>query len=253
MAAKDRNLLIVLVGVLLLVVCYFFVYRPKMTENQTLTSENHTLSARLDELNGMIDQESFYEGEITRIENGIKQELTKFPSALQYENGIMDVVDLEHFANAEIPSLTVGEPEYVSVGADASADTASSDGSETAGSSASAAAAQYSLYGVTTDIVYSASYTDTKSLIDMISDDQNKRCMRSFSATYDASTGLLSGAIEFVSYYIDGQDDKPYVQADIPAQSHGVDNIFGTIEYAAPEADGAEAPAEAAPDAGMQE
>jgi hypothetical protein len=250
MAAKDRNLLIVLVGVLLLVACYFFVYRPKMTENQTLTSENYTLSARLDELNSMTEQESFYREEITRIENGIKQELTKFPSALQYENGIMDVVDLEHFANAKISSLTVGEPAYVSAGAE----DPSEDGSETAaGSTASAAANQYSLYGVTTDIVYSASYTDTKTLIGMIADEQNKRCMRSFTATYDASTGLLSGAIEFVSYYIDGQDDKPYVQADIPAMSHGVDNIFGTIEYAAPEADGAEAPAEAAPDAGMQE
>jgi hypothetical protein len=106
---------------------------------------------------------------------------------------------------------------------------------------------------VTTDIVYSASYTDTKSLISMIADDQNKRCMSSFTATYDASTGLLSGAIEFVSYYIDGQDDKPYVQADIPAMSHGVDNIFGTIEYAAPETEGAEAPAETTLDAGTRE
>jgi hypothetical protein len=228
MAAKDRNLLIVLLGVLLLVACFFGIYRPKIAENQTISAENQTLSARLDELNGMIEQQSFYEEEITRIENGIKQELAAFPSGLQYENGIMDVVSLEHFTNTEVPSLTVGEPAYVSVNGDASAD---SDSAADGAAVSSSAANQYSLYAVTTSITYSSSYSDTKSLIDMIAQNQDKRSMRSFSATYDATTGLLTGAIEFESYFIDGQDGKAYVPADIPSMSHGVDNIFGTIEY----------------------
>jgi hypothetical protein len=231
MTEKDRNLLIVLLGVLLLVGSFFGIYRPKISENQTISAENQTLSARLDELNGLIEQQSFYEEEITRVQNGIKQELSGFPSALLYENGIMDVVSLEHFTNSEISSLTVGEPEYVSVNGDAAAGSSdSAEDGETAAAS-SAAANQYSLYEISTSINYSSTYSQAKSLIDQIVQSQDKQCIRSFSATYDASTGLLTGVIEFDSYFIDGQEQKAYVPADIPSMTHGVDNIFGTIEY----------------------
>jgi hypothetical protein len=233
MSAKERNLLIVLLGVLLLIACYFLVYKPKSEENSTLYAENQSLSARLDELKAMIEQESFYNSEISRIDAEVKLELTEFPSRLQVENGIMDVVDMENFNNTTVPTLTVGTPAYVSVGESADASAENVEGSADTGV-ASAAAAQYSLYDVTTNIVFSASYTDTKSLINMIVDDDDKRCMRSFSATFDSTTGQLSGSISFDSYYIDGQDDKAYVPADIPSISHGIDNIFGTIEYSEP-------------------
>jgi hypothetical protein len=239
MAEKDRNLLIVLLGVLLLIGCFFGIYRPKISENQTISAENQTLSARLDELNGLIEQQSFYEDEITRIENGIKQELAAFPSGLQYENGIMDVVSLEHFTNTEVSSLTVGEPEYVSVNGDAAAGSSDSTDDGEATTVSSAAANQYSLYEVSNSINYSSTYSETKSLINQIEQNQDKRCIRSFSATYDASTGLLTGVIEFDSYFIDGQEQKAYVPADIPSMTHGVDNIFGTIEYS--DGDGEEA------------
>lgn len=230
MSAKERNLLIVLAGVLLLILSYFFVYKPKIEENQTIMAENDTLSARVTELKSLIENQPFYEGEIARIDADVKKMLTDYPSWLMYENGIMDVVDLEHFTNTEISTLTVGVPMYVSIGATVS-ENASAEAADTTDTTAvSAAASKYQLFDVQTNVVYSSSYEDTKNLINMIAQADDKRSIQNFSATYDATTGLLTGTIDFDSYFIVGQDEKAYVPANIPPLTHGVDNIFGTIE-----------------------
>jgi hypothetical protein len=69
-----------------------------------------------------------------------------------------------------------------------------------------------------------------KNMLNRIVSVQDKRSISSFSATFDNSTGEITGTLNFESYFIYGQE-KDYEPADIPNIKHGTDNIFGSVDY----------------------
>ncbi len=228
-SSRDKKILIVFVGLIAAVLSYFLVLSPTLEDNAALESENAQLSAHLSELKEMVTREEEYVSETERMNREVEQILSEFPSYLQTENGIMDVVELEDETGAQVPSLTIADPVLVeiTVASDAAQETDSTDSaSETATASA---ASQYSLYDVNTNLSYTSSYAGMKQLIDLIVSDDNKRSVSTFSATFDNSTGEITGAVSFESFFIFGQD-KDYVPADIPTMDHGTQNIFGSVD-----------------------
>ena len=57
------------------------------------------------------------------------------------------------------------------------------------------------------------------------------------NASYDTSTGNLTGTIIVNMFSMTGTDNS-YSEPDAGAVAYGTDNIFGTIEQAAPDTDG---------------
>jgi hypothetical protein len=139
------------------------------------------------------------------------------------ENEIMNVVDSEGVSNADIASVTVGDPTMVDV---ASSTTSELSGDE-ATTVASSAAQQYSLFDMNTSISYTASYEGMKQLINFVAGDKDKHSVSTFTATLDNSTGYITGVMDYDAYFIFGQD-KDYVSPDIPNFEHGTENIFGS-------------------------
>lgn len=227
-SSRDIKILIVFIGLIAVALSWFLVLSPTLDENEAMEAQNATLSTRLADLRTKVAREDEYRSETERMEQELAQILSDFPSYLQTENGIMDVVELENKTGAEVPSLTVADPVLIEItAASASTDTDStSDASETVTASA---ASQYALYDVNTNLSYTASYAGIKQLINLIVKNDDKRSISTFSATFDNSTGEITGAVSFESYFIFGQD-KDYEPADIPSIDHGTQNIFGSVD-----------------------
>jgi CHASE3 domain sensor protein len=225
-SSKDSKILVILVGILAVVAVYFFVYKPTLEKNTALESENSTLSQRVDYLKSLVAKEEEYRSETDRMNAEVSQMLVDFPSYLMIENEIMNVVDSEGVSNADIASVTVGDPTLV----DVASNTTSELSGEEATTVASSAAEQYSLFDMNTSISYTASYEGMKQLINFVAGDKDKHSVSTFTATLDNSTGYITGVMDYDAYFIFGQD-KDYVSPDIPNIEHGTENIFGsTIE-----------------------
>jgi hypothetical protein len=222
-SSKECKLLVVLVGILAVVAVYFAVYKPTMEKNTALESENATLSQKVDYLKSLVAKEEEYRSETERMNAEVAQMLVDFPSYLMIENEIMNVVDSEGVSNADIASVTVGDPALIDIAGSTTSESAG-DGTTTVTSSA---AQQYSLFDMNTSISYTASYEGMKQLINFVAGDKDKHSVSTFTATLDNSTGYITGVMDYDAYFIYGQD-KDYVSPDIPSINHGTENIFGS-------------------------
>jgi hypothetical protein len=223
-SSKECKLLVVLVGILAVVAVYFAVYKPTMEKNTALESENATLSQKVDYLKSLVAKEEEYRSETERMNAEVAQMLVDFPSYLMIENEIMNVVDSEGVSNADIASVTVGDPALVDIAGGTASDGTTAEATTTV---ASSAAQQYSLFDMNTSISYTASYEGMKQLINFVAGDKDKHSVSTFTATLDNSTGYITGVMDYDAYFIYGQD-KDYVSPDIPSINHGTENIFGS-------------------------
>ena len=242
MSSKDKKLLIVLAGILFLALSYFTMYRGNVTKAENLRAENATLSARVSELEAVQDKCPQYEADMETMNAEIDRIIDQFPVYLREENNIMDVVHLEDEANVFVSSLTIANAVIVdtsaaSQGTDASADAADPDAAEdaaaadTAGTTDAAVTADigfYQLFDIVSNVVFDADYDGMKDMVSFIAGADDPMSVEQISMTFNSANGLLSGTMDFNTYYLFGQD-KAYVPAEIPAIPHGVDNIFGQM------------------------
>lgn len=245
MSSKDKKLLIMLVGILFMALSYFTMYRGNVTKAENLRAENVTLSARVSELEAVQDKCPQYESDMETMNAEIDRIIDQFPVYLREENNIMDVVHLEDEANVFVSSLTIANPVIVdtsaaSQGTDASADAAETDAAadaagdasaDTAGTTDAAVTADvglYKLFDIVSTVVFDADYDGMKDMVSFIAGADDPMSVEQISMTFNTANGLLSGTMDFNTYYLFGQD-KAYVPAEIPAIPHGVDNIFGQM------------------------
>ncbi len=251
MSSKDKKLLIMLAGILLMVLSYFTMYRRDVDKAETLQAENVILSARVSELEAVQDKCPQYEADMVTMNAAIDQIIDQFPVYLSEENSIMDVVQLENETKAFISSLTIADAAVVDTSAasqgtgtaavpaaDTTEDTTLEDidetSEETAGTtyttttSVAENAAIYSLYDIVQTVVFDTDYDGMKNMVSFIAEAENPMSIEQIGMTFNRTSGMLSGTMEFNSYYLTGQD-KSYVPADIPEILHGVDNIFGQM------------------------
>lgn len=241
MSSKDKKLLIMLVGILFMALSYFTMYRGNVTKAENLRAENVTLGARVSELEAVQDKCPQYESDMETMNAGIEQIIDQFPVYLREENNIMDVVHLEDEANVFVSSLTIADPVIVdtstaSQGTDASADAAEPDAAgdasaDTAGTTDAAVSADvglYKLFDIVSTVIFDADYDGMKDMVSFIAGADDPMSVEQISMTFNSANGLLSGTMDFNTYYLFGQD-KAYVPAEIPAIPHGVDNIFGQM------------------------
>lgn len=246
MSSKDKKLLIMLVGILFMALSYFTMYRGNVTKAEALRAENNTLRTRVSELEAVQDKCPQYETDMETMNAEIDKIIDQFPVYLKEENNIMDVVDMEDAANVFVSSLTIADPVIVdtsaaSQGTDASTDTAGTDAAadttadaaaadpaETPDSTVTADVGFYQLFDIVSSVVFDADYDGMKDMVSFVAGAQNPMSIEQISMTFNSANGLLSGTMDYNSYYLFGQD-KAYVPADIPTFPHGVDNIFGSM------------------------
>ena len=253
---RDKKILIVFVGILIFALVYYFPIRSYTEDAEKLNTENVGLTAKLAELEAKVARESEIKAETTNYEADTLALVAKFPSFLQVENEIMDIVGLEKELKIEVPLITVNTPVEMKASdtpevAEAPAapqEVATEEAPEEASTTeapvadetevAPAVANKYKLYDMSTNINYKGGYDSLKKFLDKIAKSTDKKSINSVSLTFDNKTGNLDGNIVYDSYFLAGSD-RPYEEIITKTIRHGTKNIFGTVDTSKANSDGA--------------
>lgn len=253
---RDKKILIVFVGILIFALVYYFPIRSYTEDAEKLNTENVGLTAKLAELEAKVARESEIKAETTNYEADTLALVAKFPSFLQVENEIMDIVGLEKELKIEVPLITVNTPVEVKGSDTPEAETTQAPPQEVATEEAPeeastteapmadetevapAAANKYKLYDMSTNINYKGGYDSLKKFLDKIAKSTDKKSINSVSLTFDNKTGNLDGNIVYDSYFLAGSD-RPYEEIITKTIRHGTKNIFGTVDTSKANSDGA--------------
>ena len=257
---RDKKILIVFVGILIFALVYYFPIRSYTEDAEKLNTENVGLTAKLAELEAKVARESEIKAETTNYEADTLALVAKFPSFLQVENEIMDIVGLEKELKVEVPLITVNTPVEMKGSDTPEAETtqappqevATEEAPEASPEEASATEApvadetgvapavanKYKLYDMSTNINYKGGYDSLKKFLDKIAKSTDKKSINSVSLTFDNKTGNLDGNIVYDSYFLAGSD-RPYEEIITKTIRHGTKNIFGTVDTSKANSDGA--------------
>ena len=257
---RDKKILIVFVGILIFALVYYFPIRSYTEDAEKLNTENVGLTAKLAELEAKVARESEIKAETTNYEADTLALVAKFPSFLQVENEIMDIVGLEKELKVEVPLITVNTPVEMKSSDTPEAETTQAPPQEVATEEAPeaspeeastteapvadetgvapAVANKYKLYDMSTNINYKGGYDSLKKFLDKIAKSTDKKSINSVSLTFDNKTGNLDGNIVYDSYFLAGSD-RPYEEIITKTIRHGTKNIFGTVDTSKANSDGA--------------
>ncbi len=266
MSTRDKKLLIILAGVAVLALTYFFVFSPQADKREQLQLENTDLKSQYSQLSTLAAKADQYTKDTQDMSDAMQIVYDNFPSYLQIENGIMDAVAIEKSTNTTITELTVADPVAIDVTAaqsdstdgssDSSSDSSdststtdssSSDSSTTDGSNGTAdtesgtdngssgsnanmrsSVSGYQLYDVNSVMAFTTEYHGLKAMLQQVIGSTDKKTISSLSVNFDDSKGELTGELNVDSYFLYGLD-KPYEAPVIPSVPHGTDNLFGTL------------------------
>lgn len=255
---RDKKILIVFVGILIFALVYYFPIRSYTEDAEKLNTENVGLTAKLAELEAKVARESEIKAETTNYEADTLALVAKFPSFLQVENEIMDIVGLEKELKVEVPLITVNTPvemkssdtpeAQTTEATEAPQEVATEEAPEADSTTeapaadetgvAPAVANKYKLYDMSTNINYKGGYDSLKKFLDKIVKSTDKKSINSVSLTFDNKTGNLDGNIVYDSYFLAGSD-RPYEEIITKTIRHGTKNIFGTVDTSKANSDGA--------------
>ena len=247
MSTRDKKIIIVLVGAVLLALSYFLVFQQAQEKKTQLESENATLKQKYDELSILATKVEDYKNEIVTMNDEIEKTLTHYPSYLQIEDTIMDVVSLEQETKSRVSNLSVATPTAIDINTGAAVDenaaattttddSTTTDGTTTDGTTTTdqTAATQntiqplYQLYGVESTVVFEANNKGLKKLIELVAGADNRQKVASLTVAFNESNGKLDGTLVYDAYFLYGID-KAYESPYIPSMPHGTKNVFGTV------------------------
>lgn len=205
---RDKGLLLGLLGFIIAVASYLWIFNPATLKHQELETELTALKAHEAELQKLVDNYDFYKEQIVVLTERRDELVERFPAEIKPENEIMYAVELEDLLEVQFSALNYGAPlEIVPA-------------TKNAG-----------LMAYNTPLVgnYIATYRGLKDIILHTAEQKDRMVVDTVTASYDGITGNLIGNVTINMYAVSGTEklyEKPYV----PAMNMGIDNIFGTFE-----------------------
>lgn len=266
-STRDKKILLMFLGVLLLVLSYFFVYRGQMEEAAVIEGENVSLQTRLNELLEMAQNKDFYEQETMEMQNKIQEYCQEFPADVRPEDGIVLAQSMETVMDMKISNVGLGEKEFISSldgktdeeRADEYEQTLMEQGAavteeqiaeieETQGVSRDEAILQQSkeivgdatldyidgifspvLYRTQDTIQFVSTYDSLKRSVKFLASQDGRMTLNNVNASFDSTTGNLTGTMTINVFSMTGTANT-YNKPDAGKVPYGTDNIFGTIE-----------------------
>lgn len=218
MKRKDVQLLLIVLGILIAVLSWQFIYNPNIEEAELLAAENETLQATVTELETLEANRSTYETETVNMKNDALDIIDKFPAAFLMEDEIMYLYNMEGVvqnqvvipnigfgAQNEVPytgNLTVGEYQLTDEG--------------------------IKMMTAQDNITFTTTYTGLKNIVKYVYEIPGRKSISSVSLTAGAD-GYLTGTMSVDFYALFGTE-KLYTPLDIKGVPLGKSNIFGVLD-----------------------
>jgi len=201
---KDLNLIFVVLGVVLLAVSYFVVFKSFSEKTETMKKEISALNPRLNELRAHESSRQHYLDGMEDVRASIAERTLGFDTHMRPEDWIMYAVRMISRTNCSVESISVNASEELDPvrGLTLVQDTGEYRDVE-----------KFPVLA-TAEIACTFSYEQLKQILDYIYIDSRKASLVSMTATYDSSTGQLNGSAVINKLILTSPDD-PYIETDV--------------------------------------
>lgn len=237
---RDKQILLIFLGVVLIFVAYYFVFLPNQEKINAIALENQALEQKVLEMEQLDAQKEHFKSEISRMTEEMNVIYDDFQVDFRSEDAFMLGRGMEENAdNTWVTAIGIENPEVIYDPMAASVEQPTGDTTSvaaTGGDTATAAVgtadgdfARPVLYTKRIEISQSCTSQGLKDLITYITENTDKMSIDSLSVSYDITTGILNGTTNVSVYLLQGTE-KAYTPWVIPNVSTGTSNIFGTIE-----------------------
>ena len=263
---RDKKILLMFIGILVFFVGWYFGYRPQMEKVDQIEDLNGALEEQLQDLLELAENKDFYVSETASIKDKISEYISEFPADVRPEDGIVLANKMENELGFQITNVGVGEKEFVAsidgsseeelaqsqdptMSEQANAQTqeqidniegTDSQAEENLQNASDAAVADQSsdsqvpvLYRTQVTLQFNGAYAGLKKAVLYVADQSGRMTLDNVNASYDISTGNLTGTIIVNIFSMTGTD-RTYTEPDAGSVAYGTDNIFGTVEQNAP-------------------
>lgn len=263
---RDKKILLMFIGILVFFVGWYFGYRPQMEKADQIEDLNGALEEQLQDLLELAANKDFYVSETASIKDKISEYISEFPADVRPEDGIVLANKMENELGFQITNVGVGEKEFVaSLDGSAEEDLAQSQdqtmseqantqtqeqidniegtdsqAEENLQNASDAAVADQSsdsqvpvLYRTQVTLQFNGTYAGLKKAVLYVADQSGRMTLDNVNASYDTSTGNLTGTI-IVNIFSMSGTERTYTEPDAGSVAYGTDNIFGTVEQNAP-------------------
>lgn len=253
---REKRILLMLFGVLLLVASYLFVFRPQMESATEISDQNTTLDARLNQLLGMAAKKEYYQRKTEEMQQEIDSYCAKFPADIKEEDGIVLAQNIEKFSGVSIETVGTGVRQMISE--DGTIDDSQDSGNQQTLSEQDNAATKEqvdqiegnteastetgqtqsadalvedtpTLYRTQDTLEYTGTYANLKKAVLYINSQTGRMTVDNITMTFDSATGGLTGTITVNIYSMSGIGTT-YQEPDAGTSVYGKKNLFGTLE-----------------------
>ncbi len=261
---RDKKLLLMFSGVAVFGLGWFFGYRPQMEEAANLEAANKPLEERLSNLLELAGNRDFYISETENAQNKINEYVSKFPSDVKEENGIVLAQNIENSLGMQISNVGIATKEFVASidgsteeeiaeqnetmseqansqtreqideieGTDSKAAEELQNASDIAAAQADSTSQTPVLYRTQDTLEFTGTYANLKDVVAYLAEQTGRLTVDNMNASYDTSTGYLTGSIVVNMFSMTGTGNT-YTEPDAGQVAYGTSNLFGTLEKAA--------------------
>ncbi len=208
---REKKLLLILGGLILIFLVYRLLFVPLQNDNESLKSEAGQLEAQVEQMRGMVANQSSYESQTKEMKEEMDLVFDGIPSNLTAEDEILYAYNMEKQYDLTVTSLSMPDALL--------AYTMNADGNNVQDSGKL-------LYKVPMAIACDISYEGIKDYLRNLENEKYSKSIENISLTYNSETGRLSGTLTVNMYYLFG-NDRAYTPQTIDGVSIGTDNIFG--------------------------
>lgn len=233
LSASEISLILYALSVVIVVVAYFAVFNPKMTEAKDIEAQNVGLQTTVSGLESMVAREAEVIAETAAYRQEVQDIIAKYPINVPTEKVIKIIQDMQDINGVDVsafsvqPGNVVGSVSNVTV-TDINA-SAAAEGTEEGGEAPAAAPAATGVgYYTLVNVSYEAAYDSFKDMVWYMAGLEDRTTIPVISASCNSETGLIKGSVTFRMYYLSGTG-KTYKAPELEPQDTGVTNIFGNI------------------------
>ena len=260
---RDKKLLLMFSGVAVFGLGWFFGYRPQMEEAANIEAANKPLEERLSNLLELAGNRDFYISETENVQNKFNEYVSKFPSDVKEENGIVLAQNIENSLGMQISNVGIATKEFVASidgsteeeiaeqnetmseqansqtreqideieGTDSKAAEELQNASDIAAAQADSTSQTPVLYRTQDTLEFTGTYANLKDVVAYLAEQTGRLTVDNMNASYDTSTGYLTGSIVVNMFSMTGTGNT-YTEPDAGQVAYGTSNLFGTLEKA---------------------
>ena len=219
---RDKALLFILLGVLVIFVVYMTICKDFDSRTETAEAQLAELTPQLQQLQEYQANLKTYEAKNVKIRDSIATQMERYPTDMRSEHIILNAKVLQDSLGIKVQSIGSDAPALLS-----SFQLPLKDDDT----------GKYSMqnvYAFSTgeNLQCTMSYDQFKSLLDFIYAQKERTALKSISVTYDSENAQLSGTASIVKYFI-VPEKYVYQKEYIDGEQQGVTNPFGTLKAAA--------------------